>query len=182
MSWSDIELSWKLHLPEHLLRIITYINGNVVTVLSSLSVFSSSSSAHNSFCCVRLWALPLKLTLTCPMLFIFPNLMAPTMTLGLLAWSLLFNHSFYGYMVKKICLLLSNLSPLHLIEHQQNTRVGKRTESSTKPGCEWIALPWGCWMVLLIPFYSVWSYHKLVYFKGDLGYSSSDQCQRPTMP
>ena len=35
-------------------------------------------------------------------------------------------------------------TPLHLIEHQQNTRVGKRTESSTKPGCEWIALPWGC--------------------------------------
>ena len=24
LSWSDIELSWKLHLPEHLLRIITY--------------------------------------------------------------------------------------------------------------------------------------------------------------
>ena len=29
--WNDIELSWKLHLPEHLLRIFTYKNGNVVT-------------------------------------------------------------------------------------------------------------------------------------------------------
>jgi len=29
--WNDIELSWKLHLPEHLLRISTGKNGNVVT-------------------------------------------------------------------------------------------------------------------------------------------------------
>jgi len=28
--WNDIELSWKLHLPEHLLRIFTYKNENVV--------------------------------------------------------------------------------------------------------------------------------------------------------
>ena len=54
-------------------------------------------------------------------------------------------------MVKKICLQLSNLPSLQLIEHQRNIRVGKKTESNTKPGCEWIALPWGYWMVLLIP-------------------------------
>ena len=29
--WNDIELSWKLHLPEHLFRIFTYKYGNVVT-------------------------------------------------------------------------------------------------------------------------------------------------------
>ena len=32
LSWSDIELSWKLHLPEHLLWILTYLNGNVGTL------------------------------------------------------------------------------------------------------------------------------------------------------
>ena len=30
--WNDIELSWKLHLPEHLFRIFTYKYGIVVTV------------------------------------------------------------------------------------------------------------------------------------------------------
>ena len=75
------------------------------------------------------------------------------MTLGLLAWSLLFNHVFYGSMsmVKKICPQLSNLLPLQLIKHQRITRVGKRIENSTKPGCKWIVLLWGYWMVLLIP-------------------------------
>jgi len=29
--WNDIELSWKLHLPEHLFWIFTYKDGNVVT-------------------------------------------------------------------------------------------------------------------------------------------------------
>ena len=29
--WNDIELSWKLHLPEHLFRIFTYKYGIVVT-------------------------------------------------------------------------------------------------------------------------------------------------------
>ena len=29
--WNDIELSWKLHLPEHLFWIFTYKFGNVVT-------------------------------------------------------------------------------------------------------------------------------------------------------
>jgi len=34
-------------------------------------------------------------------------------------------------------------TPLQLIEHQRNIRVGKKTESSTKPGCKWIVLLWG---------------------------------------
>ena len=49
---------------------------------------------------------------------------------------------FYGSMsmVKKICPQLSNLLPLQLIKHQRITRVGKRIENSTKPGCKWIVL------------------------------------------
>ena len=101
----------------------------------------------------RLWVPSLNLTSTCLILFISPNSMAQIMTLGLLAWSLLFNHNFYGYisLVKKICLQLSNLLSLCLIKHQWNIRARKKTESSTKPGYKWIALLWGYWMVLLIP-------------------------------
>ena len=102
--------------------------------------------AH-SFPCLylfdRLWALPLKLISICLILSIFLNLMALTITLGLLAWSLLFNHVFYGFMpmVKKICLRLSNLLSLQLIKHQRIIRVGKRIENSTKLSCKWIVLP-----------------------------------------
>jgi len=49
LSWSDIELSWKLHLPEHL-WIFTYINGNVFTILYNKSFcLSLSSPVRNLF-------------------------------------------------------------------------------------------------------------------------------------
>jgi len=51
MSWSDIELSWKLHLPEQMLRIFTYKWECRYNVIKSFYL-SLTSPAHNSFCCV----------------------------------------------------------------------------------------------------------------------------------
>ena len=53
--------------------------------------------------------------------------------------------------------IVSKFTPLQLIEHQRNTRVGKKTKSSTISGYKWIVLPWGYWMVLLILFSQVMS-------------------------
>jgi len=48
--WNDIELSWKLHLPEHLFWIFTYKFGNVVTFLIKSFCLSHFSPVLNSFC------------------------------------------------------------------------------------------------------------------------------------
>jgi len=42
---------------------------------------------------------------------------------------------------KKDMPIVGKFTPLQLIEHQRNTRVKKKTKSSTKPGYKWIVLP-----------------------------------------
>jgi len=49
--WNDIELSWKLHLPEHLFWIFTYKYGIVVIFLIKSFCLSLFSPACNLFCC-----------------------------------------------------------------------------------------------------------------------------------